>query len=183
MMLPRSPAPARSSSRGSISKTEGVYPGSWELADGQADLPLRPGDPGDRVHHEEDVLSAVPEILGDGRGREGGLEADQGGLIRGGDDDHRSLPPLGAEVPVDEFPDLPPPLPHEGDDVYVRRRVPGHHGQQRALPHSRPREDAYPLSRPQGEQAVHDLHPYGERRGDHLTPQRVRGVCIEGVNV
>ena len=110
-----------------------VGAGGRRLAGRQADLALGHAEPGQRVHHQQHVAVPVAEPLGDAGGGGGGTEAHQRRLIGGGDDDDRPGETLGAEVALDELPDLAATFADHGDHVDVGRRVAGDHAEQRRL--------------------------------------------------
>ena len=142
----------------------------------QPDLALGHGEPGQRVHHEDDVVALVTEPLGDPGGGEGGPDPDQGGLVGGGHDDHRAGQALGTEVTLDELVDLPATLAHQGHDRHRRVGAPGHHGEQARLAHPGPGEDAETLAPTAGDEGVDGLDPEGQLTIDQLAPQRM-GRC------
>ena len=88
----------------------GISLGGRRLADGQTHFPGRHGKTGYGVHHQEDVIVLVAEILGDGRREIGAPHAQEGVLIRGGNNDHGFLQPFLAQIFFDELPDLPAPF-------------------------------------------------------------------------
>ncbi len=132
------------------------FPGS------QADFPLGHAESGQGVHHEKDVLALVPEVLGDGRGGQGRLLPDQGGLVRSRNHDHRPLHSFGPDIVLDKLPDLTAPLANEGHHRDVRPRVSRKHAHQGGLADAGTREDADTLALSDRDQAVDGLDPEGQ---------------------
>jgi hypothetical protein len=170
VMAPWALHPARSMRRGSRAKTLGA----GRLAHGQADLALGHGKSGHRVHHQQHALALVAEMLGDGRGGKGGLDAEQGRLIAGGADHDAFGHALFAQLAGDEFAHFAASLADEGDDVDVGQAVPGDHAQQGAFADSGAGEDAHALAFAHGEHAVNGADSGGEGALDEGAVQRGR---------
>src|SRR5437879_6549112 len=105
-------------------------------------------------------------MLGDRRGGERGLPAEQGGLVRGGDHDDRTCQALGTEVTLDELPHLAPTLADERDDVDRGGGMTRQAAEEHALADSAPREDAGALAAPDRQESVEDAQAGLERLSD-----------------
>ena len=149
------------------------------LAGRQADLALGQREPRQRVHQQQHVLALVAEVLGDGRGRGGRLDAHQGRLVAGGHHDHALGQPFGPQVALDELVDLAAALADQGDDDHVGGRVAGHHAQQHALAHAGAGEDAHPLPLAAGQQAVDRADAGGQRLVDPRPRAGMRRRAVE----
>ncbi len=123
-----------------------VAAGGRRFADGQADLALRHGDPGQAVHQQQHVLALVPEPLGDPGGDEAGAQPDQRRLVGRGDDHHRPGQPGGAQVVLQELAYLPAALADQGHHGDLRLGPARDHRQQAGLAHPGAGEDAHPLA-------------------------------------
>jgi hypothetical protein len=132
----------------------------------ETDLALGHGQPGDRVHHEQDILAVVPERLRDRRGDFGGFQAKQGRLVRSGDYDAGTRQAFGPELLVDEFLNLAASFADQSDHVHVGGRVAGDHRQERGLAHAGAGEDPEALALPGGQESVEGPHAGRDRRGD-----------------
>ncbi len=110
------------------------------------------------VHHQEHVVVAVAEALGDRQRGLGALGAQDRGLVRGHHHDDAARKPLRAQVPFEELAHLAASLADEGQDIHVHRRVAREHPQQHRLAHAAAGEDAEPLAAGDGDQAVDRAH-------------------------
>ncbi len=124
------------------------------LSRSKTDLPKRSGIAGQRIHHEQNVLTAIPEHFGDGHGKMGRPGLEKRGKLPGRDNQNGSGETLRPQIPLEKFPDLPPPLPDQGDDIHIHRGVPGHHSHQGTLSHPRTGENPDLLPLPHGGQSV-----------------------------
>jgi len=104
-------------------------------------------------------MALLAEVLGNGSGDIGALDAHQGRLIAGDRHHHRPGQALFTEVALDELAHLPSPLPNEGDDIDVGQGGTGDHAEEGALAHSRSGEDAQPLAAAAGEESVESANP------------------------
>ena len=114
----------------------GITLSGRRLARSEPDLALRPGHARERVHEQEHALAAIAKVLGDGRGAERGLEAQQRRRVRRGAYAHRATPALVVELRLEEVAHLAATLAHEADDDDVRI------GEARDLPEQRRLADA-----------------------------------------
>ncbi|GAF26485.1 O-acetylhomoserine sulfhydrylase [Moorella thermoacetica Y72] len=151
----------------------GVTPGCRRLPYGQAHLPLGDGEPGQGVHHQEDVFPLVAEVLGNGRGRKSALNPHQGRLVGGGDYYDGAGQAFRSQVAFDKVPHLPAALADEGDDVDVSGAVAGDHPQEGALTNAAAGKDADPLAAAAGQEGVDGFDP---RSQDFLDPAPGQGV-------
>ena len=141
-----------------------VAPGGRRLAGGEADLALGHGEAGEAVHHQQrrpcpgrGTHSAMRVAVN------GGPEADEGGLVGGGDDDDRAGEALGAEVALEELADLTAALADEGEHGDLGVGAAGDHRQQARLADAGAGEDAHALAAAAGDQGVEG--PHAERAG------------------
>src|SRR5690606_5713405 len=129
----------------------------------EADLALRHAEPGDAVHHEDDVAAGIAEPLGDpGRG-ERGPQAHERGAVRCRDNDNRTGQTFGAEVVLDELAYLSPAFTDEGDHRHVGLGAAGDHREQARLSDSRTSEHAEALPAAARDEGVKG--PYAEGHG------------------
>jgi len=89
----------------------------------QADLALRHGKPRDRVHHQQNILSGVAEILRDGHGEKRAFHAVQCGFVGRGDDDDGFLAAIFVEIAFEKFAYFTAAFADERDDIHVRFRL------------------------------------------------------------
>ena len=76
------------------------------LARRQADLALRHGKAGDRIHQQQHMLALVAEIFGHAQRQIRRLAAHQRRFVRRRDDDDGARQTFLAEIVLDEFLDL-----------------------------------------------------------------------------
>ena len=136
------------------------------LAGGKADFALGASEARDAVHEEQHLASLVAEVLGDGRGDVGGLEALHGGAVGGGDDEDRLLQSFGAEVLLDELAHLAAALADEREDGDLGLGVADDLREEGGLAAAGGGEDAHALSFAAGEKAVDGADAERDGRGD-----------------
>ena len=124
------------------------------FAGGEADLALRHGEAGDRIHHEQHVGALIAEILGDGESDEAGAHAQRRGTVGGGADDDGALAALRAKLIFEKAADLAIAFADHGDHGDVGRIVARHGAEQRALADAAAAEDADALAFAAGQQGV-----------------------------
>jgi hypothetical protein len=154
--------------------TRAVALGRGGLARRQADFPLGHGEARQRVHHHQHVLALVAEVLRNGDGGEGRLDALNRRGIRRGHDHHAPGQALGPEGFLEEVPHLAAALADQGQHVDVRLAGSRDFAQQRALADAAAGEDAHPLALAAGQQSVERPQPEHERLGDAPPAQRGR---------
>ena len=140
--------------------------GGRRLAGGKADLALRHGEAGDRVHQQQHVLVLVAEVFGDGQRQVGGLAAHQRRLVGGRDHHDRAGQALLAEVVLEEFLHLAAALADQPDHRDVGHDVAGQHRQQHRLADAGAGEDAHALAVAAGDEDVQRANAEVERRAD-----------------
>ena len=124
----------------------------------QADLPLGHGEAGDGIHQAQDVFFLVTEVFGHRHGDVGGLTAEQGAFVGGGDDDDAVGHAFGAEVILDKLPRLAGPFADHADDADLGGGMPSHHRQQRRFADARAGENTHPLPLAAGQKNIHRAH-------------------------
>ena len=120
--------------------------GGRRLAGRQADLALGQGDPGQAVHHQDDVAAGVAEPLGDPGRDERRPQPHDRGLVGGGDDDDRAGQALGAEVVLEELADLAAALADQRDHRDLGVGAAGDHREQAGLADAGAGHDAEALA-------------------------------------
>ena len=153
--------------------------GGRRLAGRQADLALREGHAGQAVHHQDDVAPRVAEPLGDPGGDEGRPQPHDRRLVRGRDDDDGAGQALGAEVVLEELPDLATTLADQGDDGDLGVGAAGDHRQQAGLADARTGHDAEALTATAGRQRVHGAYAEAQLLVDARAEQGVRGLVVD----
>ena len=125
------------------------------LADGQRNFPLGHGKTGDAVHKTKNALALIAKILRDRHRQVGSLAADQGCLVRGGDDDDTTGQTSLAQIVFDEFARLTTALANQADDTDLGVGMARHHGKQCGLADPRARKDPHALPPTTGEEGVY----------------------------
>ena len=155
----------------------GVSSRGGGFSGGEPDLPLGHGDPGHRIHEEQDVHPLFPEELGDRGGGQPALHPEDRRLVGRHGHHDRFLQALFAQVPLDELPHFPSPLPDQGDDVDIRFGVPADHPHQDGLADATATEYADTLSPADRREVIDRLDPGHEGFPDSGPLQgRGRGV-------
>ena len=166
-MLPRSRAPARSSSRGSIANTDGGYP---RVAGGSpADRPTSRCAIAKRVSEsikQQDVAALVAERLGDARRGEGGAQANERRSVGRCDDDDRARQAFGSEVVLDELAHLSATFTDEREHGDRGLGAARDHRQQRRLADAGTGEDAHALAAAARDERVERAHAERQRLVD-----------------
>ncbi len=172
-----------------------VATGGRGLAGGQADLALGHRHAGEAVHHQYDVLAAVAEVLGDPRGDEGRAQSLDRRRVGRGHHDDGTGESLGAEVVLDELPDLAASLADQRDHRDLGVGAARDHRQQAGLADAGAGHDAEPLTAAAGDQGVEGAHAEpdlvvdpraAERTGGgvlhrHAGERVERGATVDGV--
>ena len=156
-----------------------VAAGGRGFARGEADLALGRGHPREAVEEEEDVAAFRAETLRNRGRRAGRDEAQRGGSIARGCDNHAASEGLGAEVPLDEISDFTATLTDKRDHREIRVRAAREHAQEGALAHARTGENAHALTATKGEEAIDRPDPRRQGLRNQLTIERIGRICVD----
>ena len=138
------------------------------------------------VQEQQDRLTLVAEVLGDGQGCVGGFAARECRGIGGRDHDDRAGEAGRAEVVLDELAHLASALANERENGHVTGRVPRHHREQRRFADARSGEQAESLPLAAGGEQVERAHaeieppaePRPRRRRGSIAPDGARGLAL-----
>src|SRR5690348_2134795 len=112
------------------------------LARSEADLALCHGQARNGIHHEQNILALIAEILGYRQRYVAGSNTERRRTIRGRYYNHRPAAPFRAEFVFKKRPDFTIAFSNQSDDTHVRIVVPRHRAEQRALTNAAPAKDA-----------------------------------------
>lgn len=134
------------------------------LSGREADLAAGLREAGDGIEQQQHALPGIAEGLGDRHRGQRRLAPQRRRRVGGGADHHAARQAFGTQIVLDEFAQLPPPLPDEAEDRHVEARRAGQHRQQRGLAHTRAGEQPDALALPQGAEQVERPHAQADAR-------------------
>ena len=120
--------------------------GRRRLADGERDLALRLGEPGQRVEQQQYLHAAVAEILRDGGRQPRAVQAHERRIVGRRGDHHGAPHAVGPQGVAHEILHLAAALADQSDHRHVCLGVARHHAEQHRLADAGPREQADALA-------------------------------------
>ena len=151
------------------------------FAGGQADLALRHGEAGDRIHDQQHVGALVAKIFGDRQRHETGADAQRRGTVRSGADHHRTLAAFGTQLVFEKGAHFAIALADQRDHRDIGGIVARHGAEQSALADAAAAEDPHALAFAAGHHGIDGADAGGNRLDDVLAVQRAAGRVVERV--
>jgi len=142
---------------------------------------LRHGKTGERIDHEEDILSPIAEIFGNGSGHIGGTHPDQRMTVRCRHNDDGTAEALFTEILFEKFPYFPTPFTDQPDHVDVGFGITGDHTQQYALAHAGSGKYSHPLALPACKYTVYRLDAQIDGFVDAPPLQGIDGIGVNRI--
>ena len=128
------------------------------FARGQANFPLGPGKPGQRIDEQQDPLAAGPEALGQCRGGEGRAGTFHAGTVRRGTHQDCTAPQFIVQFMVEEFAQLAPAFTDQAEDDDIAIHIASDLRQQGGLAATGTREQPDTLAFAERQRTIDGAH-------------------------